>query len=60
MIHSVLEDIDGIGDKTIAKLLSEFGSVSAVSAASLLELNKVVDLSKAQKVYEYFHKDSND
>ncbi|MBQ3691234.1 MAG: excinuclease ABC subunit C [Bacteroidales bacterium] len=59
MIHSVLEDIDGIGDKTIAKLLSEFGSVNAVSAASLLELNKVVDLSKAQKVYEYFHGDSN-
>jgi excinuclease ABC subunit C len=59
MIHSVLEDIDGIGDKTIAKLLSAFGSVNEVSKASLLELQKVVDLSKAVKVYEYFKKEEN-
>ncbi|MBQ3657286.1 MAG: excinuclease ABC subunit C [Bacteroidales bacterium] len=59
MIHSVLEDIDGIGDKTIAKLLTFFGSVNEVSKASLLELQKVVDLSKAVKVYEYFKKNEN-
>ena len=59
MIHSVLEDIEGVGDKTIAKLLSAFGSVNEVSKASLMELQKVVDLSKAVKVYEHFKKNEN-
>ena len=58
MIHSVLEDIDGIGDKTIAKLLSSFGSINEISKASLFELQKVLDLSKAQKVYDYFQNSS--
>jgi len=59
MIHSVLEDIEGVGDKTIAKLLSAFGSVNEVSKASLMDLQKIVDLSKAVKVYEHFKKNEN-
>jgi excinuclease ABC subunit C len=58
MIHSVLEDIDGIGDKTIAKLLSAFGSVSEVSKAGLPELEKVIEKSRAKKVWEYFQKET--
>ena len=55
MIHSELQDIDGIGEKTIQKLLKTFGSVKNISQTSLLELSKVVDLSKAQKVFEHFN-----
>ncbi len=57
MIHSVLEDIPGIGDKTIGKLLTTFGSVSKISELPVLELRKVVDLGKAVKIYQHFHPD---
>lgn len=55
MIHSVLEDIPGVGDKTIAKLLSTFGSVKVISETPLLELQKIVNLDKAVKIWEHFH-----
>lgn len=57
MIHSVLEDIPGIGDKTIGKLLSTFGSVSKISELSIIELRKLLDLGKAVKIYQHFHPD---
>lgn len=55
MIHSVLEDIPGIGDKTIGKLLTTFGSVNKISELSILELRKVVNLDRATKIYQHFH-----
>lgn len=55
MIHSVLEDIPGIGDKTISKLLSVYGSVNVISETPLIELQKTIDLGKAIKVWEHFH-----
>lgn len=55
MIHSVLEDIPGIGDKTIGKLLTTFGSVSKIAALSVEELSKVVNLDRATKIHLHFH-----
>lgn len=59
MINSVLEEIDGIGSKTIEKLIKEFGSVKQISQTEIIDLKKVVNLDKAVKIYDFFHK-SND
>jgi len=55
MIHSVLQDIPGIGDVSLQKLIKKFGSVDKISEAPLEELAKVVDLKKSQAVYDFFH-----
>ncbi len=57
MIHSILEDIPGIGDKTIGKLLTTFGSVNKIAELSIIELKKVVNLDRALKIYQHFHPD---
>ncbi|MBO7461926.1 MAG: excinuclease ABC subunit C [Bacteroidales bacterium] len=59
MIHSILEDIQGIGDKTIGKLLTTFGSVNKISELPLIELRKVVNLDRAMKIYQHFHPEDN-
>lgn len=52
---SVLEGIDGIGDKTAEQVLKKFKSVKRIKEASLEELSEVVGWSKAKKIYENFH-----
>ncbi len=54
-IHSVLEDIQGIGDKTAEQVLKKFKSVKRVKEASLEDLSEVVGWAKAKKIYENFH-----
>ncbi|WP_188370346.1 excinuclease ABC subunit UvrC [Muriicola marianensis] len=54
-IHSVLEDIQGIGDKTAEQVLKKFKSVKRVKEASLEDLSEVVGYAKAKKIYENFH-----
>ncbi len=51
-----LTQIPGIGDKTAQKLLSHFGSVKKIKAATVTELAEVVSLSAAKKVKEYLDK----
>ena len=55
MIHSVLQDIPGIGEVSLQKLIKKFGSVDKISDASVEELAQVLDLKKSQAVYEFFH-----
>ena len=57
MIHSILEDIPGIGDKTIGKLLTTFGSVNKIAELSVEELSKVTNLDRATRIYKHFHPD---
>jgi len=52
---SVLEGIEGIGDKTAEQVLKKFKSVKRIKEASLEELSEVVGWSKAKKIYENFH-----
>ncbi len=52
---SVLEGIDGIGDKTAEEVLKKFKSVKRIKEASLEDLSEVVGWSKAKKIYENFH-----
>ena len=51
-ISSVLEGIDGIGEKTAQQLLRKFKSVRRIRESSLEDLASVVGLAKARKVYD--------
>ena len=55
-LNTELETIPGIGEKTIVDLLRHFKSAKRVSYAKLDELEQVVGVSKAQKIYNYFNK----
>ena len=56
-INSELENIKGIGEQTIQTLLSHFKSVKRIKEASLEEISKIINPSRAKKVYDYFHND---
>lgn len=56
MIHSELDDIQGIGEKNAKKLIEEFSTVAKIKTASIAELESVLGKSKAETVYEYFQK----
>jgi excinuclease ABC subunit C len=51
---SELEQVEGIGEKTIAKLLREFGSLERVREASPEELEKVVGAGAARRLREFY------
>jgi excinuclease ABC subunit C len=51
---SELENIDGIGEKTIEQLLSKFKSVAAIKKAEVVEIESVIGKSKAKAVVDYF------
>ncbi|MDT0538491.1 excinuclease ABC subunit UvrC [Croceitalea sp. P059] len=54
-INSELEQIEGIGGKTIELLLKEFKSVKRVKEASIDTLARSIGMAKAKKVFEAFH-----
>jgi len=51
-----LETIPGIGEKTMIDLIKKFKSVKRVSYAKLDELEDVVGVSRATKIYNYYNK----
>lgn len=51
-INSVLEGIEGVGQKTAQELLRQFKSVKRIRESSLEDLAAVIGPSKARKVYE--------
>lgn len=55
-----LTDIEGIGEVTSRNLLLKFLSVKRISQASLDDLSLCIGKSKAEIVYNYFHKDEID
>ena len=54
-VSSSLDNILGIGDKTIVKLLKEFKSVKRIKEASTDELATVIGTAKAKEIYQHFH-----
>ena len=52
---SRLDAIDGVGGKRRNDLLKAFGSIKAVAAATVEELNRVVPKNIAENVYAHFH-----
>ncbi len=55
-LHSELEGIGGIGEKSITALLKRFRTISKIRSASLEELAEVVGPSKARKLVDAFAK----
>ena len=57
-VHSVLDDIEGIGETRRRALMRRFKSLEAIRDASLEELagTESMNMAAAQKVYEFFHK----
>ena len=56
-IHSVLDDISGIGETRRKALMRRFKSLEAIRDASLEELEQTESMNKsaAEKVYNFFH-----
>jgi len=58
--HTELLDIPGIGPKTSQRLLQKYGSVANLKRASVEELSRVVARKSAEKVVEFYGKNSTD
>ena len=56
-IHSSLEQIDGVGEKSITALMRAFRTVANIRKASLDDLAAIIGRSKAQKVLDHFSKE---
>ena len=56
-IHSELDDIKGIGNKTRDELLKLFKSVKRIREASLNDISNAIGQSKAKIIYQHFHSD---
>jgi excinuclease ABC subunit C len=54
-LNTELETIPGIGEKTVVDLLKQFKSAKRVANAKLDELESVVGVSRAEKIYNYYH-----
>lgn len=56
-IHSVLDDIEGIGPARRKSLMKQFKSIEAIREASVEELRQAPSMNAqaAEKVYEFFH-----
>jgi excinuclease ABC subunit C len=52
-----LENINGVGEQTIVDLMKSFKTVKRIANAKLDELEAVVGVSRANKIYNYYHKE---
>ncbi len=59
-IHSVLDDIEGVGPARRKALMKHFGDVEHIKEASYSELMEVNSMNSAvaHKVYDFFHKET--
>jgi excinuclease ABC subunit C len=55
-LQSELDNIPGIGDKTISKLFEHVKSVKEISGMKLEDLEKIIDHKKAKAIFEHFQK----
>jgi excinuclease ABC subunit C len=57
-VHSILDDIDGIGPARRKALMKAFQSLDEIKAADVETLAEVPSMNRsaAEKVYEFFHK----
>lgn len=56
-VHSILDDIDGIGTARRRALMKHYQSLEAIKAATVEELSEVETMNSrsAQQVYNFFH-----
>lgn len=62
MMNSILDEIEGIGEKRRTNLLKHFRAIEKIKVASLAELEAVEGMNKkaAEKVYQHFRKSSSE
>ncbi|MCU4162430.1 excinuclease ABC subunit UvrC [Carboxylicivirga caseinilyticus] len=58
-IKSDLENIPGIGQKTIEQLMTKFKSLNIIKETTIENLEEVLGKDKASKVYSWYHSDKN-
>ncbi|WP_430811412.1 MULTISPECIES: excinuclease ABC subunit UvrC [unclassified Carboxylicivirga] len=58
-INSALNEIPGVGDKTIEQLFKHFKSFNKIKGATLADLKDAVGVDKARRVYSYFNEGNN-
>jgi len=56
-LKTELENIPGVGEQTIVDLMKRFKTVKRIANAKLDELEVVIGVSRANKVYNYYHKE---
>jgi excinuclease ABC subunit C len=54
-LKTELDEIPGVGSRTVQKLLREFGSVARVRLASTADLSRVVSGRVAVRIAEHLH-----
>ncbi|MDX1762154.1 MAG: helix-hairpin-helix domain-containing protein, partial [Christiangramia sp.] len=54
-LNTELEEIQGIGEKTVVELLKQFRSLKRVKEASIDELAEIIGTSKATIIYNHYH-----
>jgi excinuclease ABC subunit C len=54
-LHTALETIEGIGQKTVVDLLRVFKSTKRIGEASFEDLTKVIGPSKAKRIKVHFN-----
>ncbi len=59
-LETELDEIPGIGEKTVIELLKTFRSVARIKVANKESLKEVVGLSKAQKIIDFYSKKNKD
>lgn len=61
-VHSILDDIPGIGPGRRKELMRHFQGIEEIKAATVEELAALPTMNGkvAQQVYDFFHKTSND
>lgn len=57
MLKNSLNDINGVGDKTVEKLIKHFGSVDNIKTKSIDELVEIVPVKMAENIFYYYHKE---
>ena len=58
-LNSSVEEIPGIGEKTMLTLIKHFKSVKRLKLATEKEISEVVGVSKAKKISDFYHKIDN-
>ena len=59
-LTSVLTQIQGVGEKTVQKLLRQFGSLEQVRRAQVDELARLVSRVQAQRIREFLASDGSE
>jgi excinuclease ABC subunit C len=57
-LHSQVEDIEGVGPKTIELLFQNFKTIHGIEKAGMPELEKIVGKHKASIIHSHFQKNS--